>query len=112
MVLFALCIIPLLKLLDKNLTRIRLGRSDQCAAVLAYDDDVTMFVTKADDFISIRDAMRLCERASGACLNIRKSNVLATGGWERMENNLGVEFHVTIKILGITFSSTIDKTMQ
>jgi len=50
MVLFALCIHPLLKLLDKNITGIRLGRSGQRTAVVAYADDDTIFVTKPEDF--------------------------------------------------------------
>jgi hypothetical protein len=43
MVLFALCINPLLKFLDQNLTVIRLGRSDQRTAVVAHADGVTIF---------------------------------------------------------------------
>jgi hypothetical protein len=50
MVLFAVCINPLLKLLEENLAGIRLGRSGRRTAVVVYADDVTIFVTKPDDF--------------------------------------------------------------
>ena len=80
MVLFAVCINPLLKLLEENLAGIRLGRSGRRTAVVVYADDVTIFVTKPDDFWVIRDAVRLYEKAPGACLNIRKSKALATEG--------------------------------
>ena len=92
MVLFALCTHPLLKLLDKNITGIRLGRSGQRTAVVAYADDLTVFVTKPEYF-TIRQAIHLYEKASGVCLNMRKSTALATGGFEGTANDLGKKFH-------------------
>jgi hypothetical protein len=55
--------------------------------------------------------VRCFEKASGAHLNITKSKAIAIGGWETSGNDLGVEYHETVKILGIQFRSTIERTM-
>jgi hypothetical protein len=112
MVLLALCINPLLTLLNKNLAGVCLGQSGRRTAVIAYADGVTIVVTKPDDFRIIREAVQLYETASWARLNARKSKALATGGWKRTANALRVNFHPTIKILGIPFSNRIESTMH
>jgi hypothetical protein len=76
---YALCINPLVKILEKSLSGVLLGRSGRRTAVVASADDVTIFVTKPDDFRVIRDAVRIYQKASGACLNTRNSKALATG---------------------------------
>jgi len=81
-------------------------------SVIAYADDVMIFVTKPEDFCIIRDAVHCFEKASGAHLNVRKSKALAVGGWEEAGNDLGVEYHQSIKILGINFSSMSERTMH
>jgi hypothetical protein len=80
--------------------------------VVAYADDVTIFVTAPADFEVIREAVRQYRRAFGACLNVRKSKTLTIGGWDTTENVLGVDFHPTMKILGITSSSTVEGSMH
>jgi hypothetical protein len=112
MALFSLCINPLLTYLNKNLSGVRIGWSESNTAVVAYADDVTIFLTKAEEFRRVREAIELYEKASGARLNIRKSKALAIEGWENTDNELGVEFQQTIKILGITFSNTTDRAMH
>ena len=79
--------------------------------MIAYADDVTVFVTKPEDFRVIRNVVRCFEQTSGAHLNIGKYKALAVGGWEESGNYLGVEYHQTVKILGINFSSTIERAM-
>ena len=44
------------------------------------------------------------------CLNVRTFKALAIGGWVRTENDLGVD--PAVKILGITFSSTIERSLN
>jgi hypothetical protein len=56
---FALCVNPLLQYLDTHLQGIRLGRNGCRTAIVAYVDDVTIFVTKHDDFRIVRDAIQL-----------------------------------------------------
>jgi len=79
MAIYALCLHPFLHLLDLNLPGIRIGRRTRPTSVVAYADDVIIFVTSAADFAIIEDAIRLYERAPRARLNTRESKALAVG---------------------------------
>ena len=79
MALYALCLHLFLRLLDLNLPCIRIGCRTRPTSVVAYADDVIIFVTSSADFASIEEAIRLHERASGARFNPRKSKALAVG---------------------------------
>jgi hypothetical protein len=72
MLLFALSLNPLLILLDQKLTGTRICRRTR-TAVVAYADDITLFVTSPADIPGLREAMQTYERATGTSLNIRKS---------------------------------------
>ena len=76
MALYALYLHPFLRHLDLKLPDIRIGRSTRPTSMMAYADDVIIFVTSAADVASIGETIRLYERASGACLNPRKSKAL------------------------------------
>ena len=110
MSLFAFYIIPLLHYLDTYPDGIRFGRTGNPVAVVAYADDVTIFVTQRDDFRIIRDALQFYEKASEVRLNIQKSKALTIGGWMGTGNDLGVDFVPNMRILGITFTNTVERT--
>ena len=59
----------------KKLPGIRLGQSDPSAKVVAYADDVMIFVTSTADIPIIQETLRSYEEASGARVNTRKSKV-------------------------------------
>jgi len=61
--------------------------------VVAYADDVTIFVTSAADFAIIEEAIRLYKGASGARLNPRKSKAFAVGSWLTHEAVLVIAYH-------------------
>jgi uncharacterized Fe-S radical SAM superfamily protein PflX len=65
--------------MENSPTDLRLRRNVRPTAVFAYTNDVTVFMTKSDDIRIIRNVVRQYERASGACLNVRKSKGLAIG---------------------------------
>jgi hypothetical protein len=68
--------------------------------VVAYVDDVIIFVTSAADFALMEEAIRLHERASSGRFNSRKSNALAAGSWCTQETVLGIAYHRHMTILG------------
>jgi hypothetical protein len=103
-----LCVNPLLYYLDIHLKGVRLGRTGRRTTAVVYADNVTYIVTQREYFRVIRDAIQRYEKASGAHLSIQKSKALAVGGWTGTENELGVDFVSDVRILGITFSNTID----
>jgi len=69
MALYALWVHPFLRLLGLKLPGIRIGRHTRPTSVVAYADDVKIFVTSAADVAIIGEAIRLYERASGDRLN-------------------------------------------
>jgi hypothetical protein len=79
---------------------------------LAYADDVTIFVTQPEDFKKIRTTIKCFEKATGALLHPYKSKAMATGGWTALATELGINFHDSINILGVTFGQTLQHTMQ
>ena len=80
MILFALCVDPLLRILEQKLPGIHIGNRANKTVVVAYADDVTIFVNSPTDLPVIHDAIQCYEKATGARLNTRKSKVLALGG--------------------------------
>jgi len=75
--------------------------------VVAYADDVTLFVTAPLD-IQIREAIQCYERASGACLNTRKSKALAVGAWDNTTEVLDIPYYNEVQILGFSTVSTVE----
>jgi len=59
MALYALCLHPLLRLLDLKLPGIRTGRRTRSTSVVVYADDMIIFATSAADFAIIEEAIRL-----------------------------------------------------
>jgi len=76
--------------------------------VVAYTDDVTIFVTAPTGMPVTRDAIQCYERDTGVRLNTGKSKALAVGGWSTSTDTLNIPYHAEIKILGVTFTSTIE----
>jgi len=56
--------------------------------VVAYTYDFTILVTAPEDISAIRDAMRCYVKASGAILNVSKSQALEVGVWDSTERVL------------------------
>jgi len=59
--LYALCLHPLLRMLEQRLPGIQIGRRASPTSVVAYADDITIFVTSTDDFHIIEDAIHQYE---------------------------------------------------
>jgi len=81
MILFALCLKPLLYYLDERLQGIRVTGRQRTSKVMAYAGDVSILVNSKEDVRIIREAITYYEKATGTKLNIAKSSVLAVGNW-------------------------------
>jgi len=79
---------------------------------VANAEDITIFVARTADFPIIEEAIHQYVKASGACLNPQKSRALAVGKWSPAETVLGFECHPHIKILGVTFWSSPEESMN
>jgi hypothetical protein len=110
--LFASCVDLLLRILDQKLTGIRIGKRARKTALVAYADDINIFVTTPTDIPIISDAIKCYKKATGARLNTRKSKVLVVGGWGTSMDTLNIKYHAEIKILGVKFASTTEHSMN
>ena len=106
--LFASCVDLLLRILDQKLTGIRIGKRVRKTVLVAYADDINIFVTTPTDIPIISDAIKCYKKATGARLNTRKSKVLVVGGWGTSMDTLNIKYHAEIKILGVNFASTTE----
>ena len=112
MLLFALCVYPLLRVLDQKLTGIRIVTRAQKTVVVTYADDIANFVMTPTDKPFTSDAIQYYDKAKGARLNTRKTKVLAVRGWSTSTDTLNITYHAEIKILGVTLTSTIKHSMD
>jgi hypothetical protein len=94
-------------MLELQLTGFGNLRGLSVAPIVAYADDVTVLVTHDKDFEVVRRALHLYGRASGALLNPDKSKGLAIAGWAVAPISLGIGLHPEVKILGVTFGTTM-----
>ena len=99
--LIALCLHPLIRALEDSLPSIKIGRNTQHGPVIAYADDVMVYVTNPGDFHAIQQAIHLHERATGARLNPRKFKALAIGVWTEPPTALYIFFQERVNILGV-----------
>ena len=51
-------------------------------AVIAYADDVTIFLTSPEDVRKLQHTLLIYEAATGVTVNMRKSRALALGAWD------------------------------
>jgi hypothetical protein len=65
MLLFTLCVDPLLRMLEMKIPAIRVGKRVQMTVVVVYADDVTIFITTPTDLHIIRETIHCNEKATG-----------------------------------------------
>ena len=100
MLLFTICLNPLLCMIDENLATVH-SEPRKRTAVIAYEDDVTIILTSPKAIPIVQEELRCYEDASGAKLNIKKSKALALGSWDTSHTILGIPYHTKLRVLGI-----------
>ena len=111
MILFVLCLNPLLCHLDERLQGLCVHGSQRKTTVIAYADDVSILVTSQEDVRIIRDAIDCYEKATGTILNVAKSNAMAVGTWETACDITGIPYSEEIKVLGIHMRNTVKQSV-
>jgi hypothetical protein len=110
MLLFTLCLDPLLRTLHNRLTTSSPGSYKYRAAVLAYADDVTIILRSPQDAAIVQEEISKYEAASGAKLNISKSKAMALGPRNTAQTILGIQNQIEMRVLGIHVNSTVRKS--
>jgi hypothetical protein len=111
MTLYTTCFQPFLAMLKQCLPGVCIGRSSDPVSVVAYADDVTVFLTSVADFSKVQEAIQQFERASGARLNPRKFRALPIGRWSASDI-LGISCRRYARILGFSFWGTLRQTVS
>jgi hypothetical protein len=104
MILFALCLDPLLPYMDGQPQGLQFHRSQTKSTVVAYADDVSILVTSPEDVPTTREAITCYEKATGA--NV-KSRALAVSSWYTALDIMGIPYSDEITNLGVTLRNTI-----
>ena len=78
------------------------------AKVVAYANDVTIFIMSPADVPIIHEALRNYEAASGARVNISKSKVITVGPWDTSLQIMGIPYYNEAKILGFHITNTVN----
>jgi hypothetical protein len=93
MLFYGQCLNPLLNTLDKKLTGINLKNDGPTAKVVAYADNVSIFVTSPADITNIQETLQNYEKASGARINTMKSKAIAIGEWDTTTQIMDIPYH-------------------
>jgi hypothetical protein len=109
MLLFTMCLNPLLCMIDENLAAAHSGPHNKRTAVIAYADDVTIILRSPKDIPIIQEALRCYEDASRARINIQKSKAMALGSWDNSHTIMGISY-TEMRILGIKMTTTIQQS--
>jgi hypothetical protein len=112
MILYALCLNPFLTILADTLTGLQITPRGEKLAVVAYADDISIFISDPQDIPKIQSAIHTFTQASGARINIRKSKVLPLGTWDPTVNVLNIPYVHELRIMDITFGASTEHTQQ
>ena len=107
MLLYAICLYPLLCTLDKQLTGLGRGRRRARTSVIVYADDVTILVTSPSDIQKIQDALHTYEEATGAKLNTPKSQSVPIISWNTSIRIMDIPYYNETTMLGLHITNTI-----
>jgi hypothetical protein len=110
MILFTLCLDPLLRNLDDGLNAQAPTCHGRRRFAVAYADDVTIILKSPSDIQIVQEAINNYAAASGAQLNIRKSKSLALGTWNTATPIREVTYQSDMKTLVIRFSKSVRQT--
>jgi len=73
MLLYAICLNPLLQALDEGLRRIKVGRDNPKVTVAADADDVTVYLSAPENAGKLEQILSTYEKVAGAKVNTQKS---------------------------------------
>jgi len=104
MILYAACLNPLLTTLDTRLEGINITNKRRSTTAIAYADDVTIILRKPEEIAVVTSILNDYMKASGAIINVNKSQALALGTWPKSRPILNIRYD-NIKIIGFHMSA-------
>jgi hypothetical protein len=79
---------------------------------VAYADDITILVTASEDIQRLKEIVQCYEGATGARLNVRKSQALAVGTWDLTRSMMGIPCSEVVTILGFQMASETETSRR
>jgi hypothetical protein len=107
MLFFAFCLNPLIRTLEQNITGIQIGSQRVKTTVVAFADDVTVFVASPADIPRIQDVLTCYAAASGARVIIEKSKAITFGTWDTSTKIMDIPYHTETTILEFLVTATV-----
>jgi len=92
MILFALCVNPLLIKLDSKLHGIKVRHNTTTTTAVAYADDITIFITHPGEIDVIKEILPEYTSATGARMNEDKSRAIALGSWSKTTSIMNIKY--------------------
>ncbi|KAJ4444045.1 hypothetical protein ANN_05834 [Periplaneta americana] len=110
MILFTLCLEPLLRMIDRHLTLMPnpLG----IPTVQAYADDISVICRNESQLGNLVDILTLYCNATNARVNYKKSALLPLGEWNPAISIAHIPVRFEARILGIIFSPRLDDIIE
>jgi hypothetical protein len=99
-------------MLDETLTHHRSGKRTPGPIIITYADDVTIILRPRDEIQHVREPLRIYEAASGARLNLNKSQATALGSWDTSIDVMGIPYETELSYLGTKMTSTMRNSAQ
>ena len=100
MLLFPLCMNPLLINLDKKLNGIYIRHHSTKTTAIAYADDITIIVTQPEEIDTIKVTLHDYMHATGARISVNKSRAIALGSWNKSTPIMDIKYDGDITLLG------------
>jgi len=112
MLLFALCINPLLINLDKKRNGIYIRHNSTKTTAVAYADDITSIVTQPEEMDTIKETLQDYMHATGACISANNSRAIALGSWNKSTPVMDIKYHDDIKLLGFHVTTNVQESAK
>jgi hypothetical protein len=83
------------------------GKHHAKISLVAYADDVTIFITSPSDIPKLQALIQCYEATTRARININKSSAVALGTWKQSNTILSIPYKDSVTILGMTVKSSV-----
>ncbi|KAJ4451298.1 hypothetical protein ANN_02759 [Periplaneta americana] len=110
MILFTLCLEPLLRMIDRHLTL--MPNPMGIPTVQAYADDISVICRNESQLGNLVDILTLYCNATNARVNYKKSALLPLGEWNPEISIAHIPVRFEARILGIIFSPRLDDIIE
>jgi len=112
MILFVLCINPLLIKLDSKIHAIKVRNNTTKTTAVAYADDIAIFIAHPGEIDVIKEILHEYMNATGARVNGDKSRAMALGSLIKTTPIMNIKYYEDIKILGFHMTANVNDSAK